>query len=574
MEQDHGLLTLGRRPAMTFRPSWGGTEIVMLLGLLSPILGFPIFLIVSTAFNVGDPQALPATEFGLANVLSLTDHLDWIANTLILAGGGTVIAIAIAVVTSWILFRTTMPGRRVFEMLVALPYPLGPLLGALAWSELASPRSGLINQAWWALVGSGEPLVNASSLGGIMFVMAIFEAPVAVFIIGAAMQRMDPSLEECSSTFGASAAGTAFRITLPLMLPAILGAALFLFTSMMGAFAIPAILGAESRLYVVTTAIYILFQGFPPNYPLASALGLVLIVFTAAAVWAHGRVLRNRSFVVVSGKSYRPRLINVGGWTPLLLVFMTLYVAVSLLLPLGVLLFAAVQKSNDFSLAASAFTLANFRYVLWDYPTARLAIGNSLLLGLGTGLIGTLLTAVLAWVVHRSKGRGKVLLEQVIMLPQAVPHLIFAFGFMWAVLVLPFKLYGTLWAVLLAYVVIFLPLGFRTMSGVVVQIDRALEEAGRVFGANRLRILASITLPLLVSGLTATFALLFMVSVREVSASIFLSSASNPVLGPAILSFWDSGGLPQVSALVIVQTVILLSALIVVRKATGGGPGA
>ncbi|MFG1270491.1 ABC transporter permease [Xanthobacter versatilis] len=546
----------------------------MLLGLLSPILGFPIFLIVSTAFNVGDPQALPATEFGLANVLSLTDHLDWIANTLILAGGGTVIAIAIAVVTSWILFRTTMPGRRVFEMLVALPYPLGPLLGALAWSELASPRSGLINQAWWALVGSGEPLVNASSLGGIMFVMAIFEAPVAVFIIGAAMQRMDPSLEECSSTFGASAAGTAFRITLPLMLPAILGAALFLFTSMMGAFAIPAILGAESRLYVVTTAIYILFQGFPPNYPLASALGLVLIVFTAAAVWAHGRVLRNRSFVVVSGKSYRPRLINVGGWTPLLLVFMTLYVAVSLLLPLGVLLFAAVQKSNDFSLAASAFTLANFRYVLWDYPTARLAIGNSLLLGLGTGLIGTLLTAVLAWVVHRSKGRGKVLLEQVIMLPQAVPHLIFAFGFMWAVLVLPFKLYGTLWAVLLAYVVIFLPLGFRTMSGVVVQIDRALEEAGRVFGANRLRILASITLPLLVSGLTATFALLFMVSVREVSASIFLSSASNPVLGPAILSFWDSGGLPQVSALVIVQTVILLSALIVVRKATGGGPGA
>lgn len=574
MEQDHGLLTLGRRQTMTLRPFWGGAEIVVLLGALSPILGFPIFLIVSTAFNVGDPQALPATEFGLANLLSLTDHLDWIANTLMLACGGTVIAIAIAVAASWVLFRTTMPGRRVFEILIALPYPLGPLLGALAWSELASPRSGLINQLWWALAGSGEPLVNVSSLGGIMFVMAIFEAPVAVFIIGAAMQRMDPSLEECSSTLGGSAAGTAFRVTLPLMLPAILGAALFLFTSMMGAFAIPAILGAESRLYVVTTAIYILFQGFPPNYPLASALGVVLIIFTAAAVWAHGRVLRNRSFVVVSGKSYRPRLINMRGWTPLLFVFMALYVAVSLLLPLSVLLFAALQKSNDFSLSASAFTLANFQYVLWDYPTARLAIGNSLLLGLGTGLIGTLLTAVLAWVVHRSKGHGRVLLEQVIMLPQAVPHLIFAFGFMWAVLVLPFKLYGTLWAVLLAYVVIFLPLGFRTMSGVVVQIDKALEEAGRVFGANRLRILATITLPLLVSGLTATFALLFMVSVREVSASIFLSSAGSPVLGPAILSFWDSGGLPQVSALVIVQTVILLSALIVVRKATGGGPGA
>jgi len=577
MEQDHGLLTLGvagrTHRAASLRPPMGA-EIVILLGALSPILGFPIFLIIATAFNVGDPQALPATDYGIGNLIALADHLDWIANTLLLAVGGTAIAIAIAIAASWILYRTTMPGRRVFEMLIALPYPLGPLLGALAWSELASPRSGLINQAYWSLVGAGAPLVDASSLGGIMFVMAIFEAPVAVFIIGAAMQRMDPSLEECSSTLGASSLGTALRVTLPLMLPAILSAALFLLTSMMGAFAIPAILGAESRLYVVTTAIYILFQGFPPNYPLASALGLVLIVATASAVWLHGRLLRNRSFVVVSGKSYRPRLINMRGWTPVLFAFLVLYVAVALVLPLCVLLFAALQRSNDFSLAADAFTLANFRYVLWDYPTARLAIGNSLLLGLGTGLIGTLLTALLAWVIHRSRGRGRMLLEQVIMLPQSVPHLIFAFGFMWAVLVLPFKIYGTLWAVLLAYVVIFLPLGYRSMSGVVVQIDKALEEAGRVFGAGRLRILAGITLPLLSTGLTATFALLFMVSVREVSASIFLSSAANPVLGPAILSFWDSGGLPQVSALVIVQTVILLTTLLVVRKATGGGVGA
>ena len=184
-------------------------------------------------------------------------------------------------------------------------------------------------------------------------------------------------------------------------------------------------------------------------------------------------------------------------------------------------------------------------------------------------MIGTLLTAALAWVVHRSRSQGRWVLEQVIMLPQSVPHLIFAFGFMWAVLLLPLKIYGTLWAVLLAYVVIFLPLGYRSMSGVVVQIDKALEEAGHVFGAGKLRVLAGITFPLLRTGLTATLALLFMVSVREVSASIFLSSAAFPVLGPSILSFWDSGGLPQVSALVMVQTAILLLTLLVVRGLSG-----
>lgn len=559
MEQNNGLLiTGGRFDVAAKRPARGSNdlEIWVLISALGPVLGFPILLILATALQTGDPEKLRLADMGLGNLASLADHTAWIANTVILAVGGTVLAILLALAISWCLFRTTMPGRRTFEVLIALPYPLGPLLGALAWSELASPRSGLINHIYWAAFGPGAPLVNSSSITGIMLVMGMFEVPVAVMIIGAAMRRMDPSLEECSSIFGANAFRTALRITFPLMAPAILGAALFLLTSMAGAFVIPAILGAESRTYVVTTAIYVLFQGFPPNYPLASALGLVLIAFTAVSVWLHGRVLRDRSFVTVSGKSYRPRLVDMGRWTSVLVVFMCCYVLATLVLPLGVLMFAALQKTNVFSLAASSFTLDNFKYVIWDYPAARSAIMNSVLLALGTGVIGTFLTAWMAWIVHRSKSPWHKLLEQIIMLPQSVPHLIFAFGFMWAVLALPFRLYGTLWAVLVAYVVIFLPLGYRSMSGVVVQIDKSLEEAARVFGARSARVLSEITLPLLISGLTATFALLFMVSVREMSASIFLSTASNPVLGPAILSFWDSGGLPQVSALVIVQSTL------------------
>lgn len=540
---------------------------LLILALLG-LIGYPLALLVMMAFNAGDPEQIPPLQFGLGGFGELTQHLNWIGNQLLVATSAMLLATAIAVVLSWILYRTTVPGRRVFEILVTIPYPIGPLVGALAWSELGSPRSGVLNQLVSSLAGHHVQLFNTYSVLGIVFVMAIFEAPVGVLMIGAAMRRMDPSLEECSLVLGAGNGPTALRITLPLMLPAILSAALFLFASMMGAFAIPAILGAGARFYVATTAIYILFQGYPPDYPLAAALGVVMILLTGFAVFLYGRAVRGRSYAVISGRTYRPRPIDMRGWTPFLFLFECLYTVVALVLPLGILALASFQRTSELSLLPSTWTLQNYRYVLIDFPTTREAILNSLLLGIGTGTLGVALATLIAWVIYRTRGRGRQLLEQLTMAPQALPRLIFAVGLLWMVLSLPLNLYGTVFAVLLAYVIVFLPLAFRTLSGVVVQIDRSLEEASRVVGAGWIRTMGSVTLPLLRSGLLAGWVLLFMISVREVSASLFLASAGTRVLGPAIFNFWDSGGLPRVSALAVVQALIILVALILVRRAT------
>lgn len=548
---------------------WIGLEVLLLLALLLVLIGYPLFLLVTSALNVGDPQALPASRFGLANFAAVLGHLDWIGNSLAVAAGGTVLATTIAVALAWSIYRTTMPGRRVFEALIPIPYPMGPLVGALAWSTLGSPYSGLLNRLFTTLTGLHSPLINAYSLPGIIFVMAVFEAPVGFLIIGAAMRQMDPSLEECSAVIGAGRWQTARRITLPLMLPAIASAALFLFASMMGAFAIPTILGANSRFYVATTAIYVLFRGFPPNYPLAAAVGLVLIVITVAAVWLYERALRGRSYTVIGSRTYRPRPLNMRGWTPVLVAFVCAYLLVALILPLGVLLLASLQRSSAIAWSPAAWTWQNYRYVLIDFPTTREAITNSLLLGVGTGTLGVALAALIAWVVNRSRSRGRGLLEQATMLPQALPRLIFAVGLLWMVLTLPVHLYGTLFAVLLAYVIVFLPLAYRSLSGVAVQIDRALEEAARVSGAGWFRVVQTITVPLLRPGLIAAWVLLFMISVREVSASLFLAAAGMQVLGPAIFNFWDSGGLPQVSALAMVQAAIILVAVVAVQRTAG-----
>ena len=550
-----------------------GAAIWLPLAFLAAGLGYPLFLLVTNAFNVGDPQALPPVEYGLSNFISLLRHLDWIGNTLLVSISATLLATTIGIVLAWILYRTTVPGQRLFEILIAIPYPLGPLVGALAWSALGSPHDGLLNRLYTSLTGAHGPLLNIYSVPGIIFVMAIFEAPVAVLMIGAAMQHMDSALEESSNVFGASKLRTAFRVTLPLMLPAILSAALFLFTSMMGAFAIPTMLGTNARFYVATTAIYVLFQSYPPNYPLAAAIGVVLIAITALAVWLSARVLKRRTHAIIFGRNYRPTRLNVRGWGPVLFAFECLYVLVSLVLPLGVLVLASLQKTGDLSWLPASWTLKNFHYVLVDFPTTREAIGNSLLLGIGTGTLGVALATSIAWTVHRSQSAGRTALEQATMLPQAFPRLIFAFGFMWMVMSLPIHLYGTIYSVLLAYILVFLPLASRGMSGVVVQIDRSLEEAARIGGAGWGRMMRTVTLPLLRSGLLANWVLLFMISVREVSASLFLSGPGTQVLGPAIFSFWDSGGLPRVSALAVAQAGIILIALVVVRRLGGKKTG-
>jgi iron(III) transport system permease protein len=540
-------------------------EVWIPLALIIGALGYPLFLLLTSAFNVGDPEQFPARDYGFDNFVKLSRHLDWIGNTLIVAGGGTILGIAIGVSLAWTIHRTTMPGRKWFDLLIAIPYPLGPLVGALAWSQLGAPRDGLINRVFTALTGIQSPLIDIYTPLGIIFTEAMFEAPVAVLIIGAAMQRMDPALEECSSIFGSGKFRTAWKITIPLMMPAILSATLFMFTSMIGSFAIPTMLGASSRFYVSTNAMYILLQGYPPNYPLAAALGLVLIAMTGVAVWLVQRVLRGRSYAVISGKNYRPRQVEMGWMTWVLFAGTLTYVMLSLILPMGTLLLASFQNSNAINFDFGSWTLRNYKYVMFDFPTTQQAIVNSLILGVGTGTLGVIFATFIAIATHRSKSGGRQLLEQVTMLPQAFPRLIFAVGFLWMILTLPIQLYGTLLAVLLAYVVVFLPLAYRGMSGVVVQIDKALEEAARVSGANSLRVMRTVILPLLRPGLVATWALLFMVSVREIGASLFLSGTNTQVLGPAIFSFWDSGGMPRVSALAVVQALIILVALTVVR---------
>ena len=530
-------------------------------GAAGVLVLYPIFYLMQAALDVGDPDARPPTAYGLGNFEALPQYSEIMLNTLTVSLAATVMALLFGFVTAWILSRTNVPGRRTLEQLMAVPYYMTPLLGAFAWSLLGAPESGFVNQVWRALGGT-EALINLVTPFGIAWVMALFEGSVAFVTIGAVMKSMDPALEEASQVIGASRLRTMLRVTLPLVAPGVLGAAILVFAEMLGSFSAALVLGNPDRFYVVTTAMYQLVSQYPPRIPLAAAMGVSLFAVMFLMLFLYRRLIAGRSYVTISGKAFRPRVMDVGRLRWLLFAVCIFYVLLSVALPLLTLAFASVQKIAVAFPAASNWTLANYQ-TAFTMNAVRAALGNSLLLGVATASIGVVLMGLISWLIYRSRLPGSGFIEYLVMFPQAVPRLVFAFGMMWAWIVFPIPIYGTLWLLLIAYLTVFLPLGVRTISGVMLQIDKSLEECAQMCGAPWGYRIRTVTMPLLRPGLLAAWLLLFIASVRELGASILLMGPNAKVVTPTIVESWFATSAELTAAMALIQTLVIAIAMVV-----------
>jgi iron(III) transport system permease protein len=544
-----------------WRPDLSAQTIVgvAVAAVAAALVLYPIYFLFQAAFNVGDPEAKPPTDYGFGNFAGLGQYWEILLNTVTVSFAATVLALLFGFVTAWILSRTNVPGRHVLEQLMAVPYYVTPLLGAFAWSLLGAPESGFVNQVWRALGGDGY-LIDIATPWGIAWVMALFEGSVAFVMIGAVMKSMDPALEEASQIIGAGRLRTMLRITLPLVAPGVLGAAIFVFAEMLGSFSAALVLGFPNRFYVITTAMYQLVSQYPPRIPLAAAMGVSLFAVMFAMLFVYRRIVTRRSYVTITGKAFRPRVMDVGALRFALLAVCILYISLSVALPLLTLVYASVQKIAVAFPAAANWTLDNYRTAT-TMNAVRSALANSLVLGVATATIGVVLMGLLAWIIYRSRVPGSGIIEYIVMFPQAVPRLVFAFGMMWAWLIFPIPIYGTLWLLLIAYLTVFLPLGVRTIAGVMLQVDRSLEESAQMCGAPWAYRIRTVTMPLLRPGLMAAWLLLFIASVRELGASILLMGPNAKVITPAIVESWFASSAELTAAMALIQTLVVAAAM-------------
>ena len=529
---------------------------------------YPVFYLFQAALDVGIPDSRPPTAYGIANFGRLFDYQTILLNTLLVTFVATIMAVAFGFVTAWILSRTNVPFKRTLNQLMTVPYYVTPLLGALAWSLLGAPESGFVNQIWRAAGGSGA-LIDITSPMGIAWVMALFEGSVAYVMIGAVMQSMDPALEEASQMMGAGRLATIWWVTLPLVTPGLLGALIFVFAEMLGSFSAALVLGTPARFYVITTAIYQLVSQNPPRVPLAAAMGVSLFAVMFVMLYLYRRITSRGNYVTVSGKAFRPRVMDLGRLRWFMFGLCILYVVLSVVLPVGTLIFAAVQKLAVAFPKAANFTLDNFRQAL-TINAVRTAMANSLLLAAVAATLGVVLTGLLTWIILSSRLPGRGLLEYLVMFPQAVPRLVFAFGMMWAWLVFPLPVYGTFWVLLIAYLTVFMPLGVRTISGVAMQLDKSLDECGQMCGATWIYRLRTIAAPLLRPGLLAAWLLIFVASVRELGASILLMGPDSKVMTPAIVEAWFSSSSELTAAMALIQTAVIAIVMVLFHRLTRG----
>jgi iron(III) transport system permease protein len=554
--------------AMSAR-GWRLQSVVTLLVVLAVglLVLYPVCFLVAESVNVGDPENFPSGEFGFDNFGAMIEDWHVLVDTAEIALAATVMAIVFGFTLAWILSRCDVPWRPQLERLMELPYYMTPLVGALAWGIIAGPKSGFVNQLWRFLGGSGD-IVNAYSIFGIAWVMALFEGTVAFVMISAAMKSMDPALEESSRVLGASKLRTMLGITLPLVAPGVLGATIFVFAEMLGSFAAALVLGVPGRIYVITTAIWTATASFPPDYGRAAAMGISLFVVMLASLTIYRMIVARGSYATITGKAFRPRPMDMGRLVWLLLGVCILYAIVAVGLPLAVLVLTSFQRFATVILTDSVFTFANYA-TAFNLGAVRQAIINSLGLGVAVATIGVIVMALLVWIIYRSSMPGRGAIEYVAMFPSAVPRMVFGLALLWAWLNIPIPLYGTLWLIGLAYFTVMLPLGVRTLAGVVLQIDKSLEECARVCGASWGYQLRTVTMPLLKPGIIAAWLLIFMASVRELGVSVFLMGPNAKVIAPSIVSAWNNSSTELTAALALIQTLTVVIALVILFRATG-----
>ncbi|MDR7481117.1 MAG: iron ABC transporter permease [Armatimonadota bacterium] len=510
-------------------------------------------------------------QFTLQNyVRAYTDRasLAILRNSVVFSAGTMLVAFVIGTGLAWITERTNTPLRGLFFAVSLIPLIIPGILFTLSWIFLLSPRIGLVNDWLQRALGLRAAPFDVYSMGGMIWVEGLHWSPIVYLMMSAAFRSMDPALEEAALTAGASLGRTFAQITLRLNLPTVLGVWLVLFLRGLETFEVPAIIGLPAGIHVFTSQIYLAIKRYPSDFGLAGAYSTILLLLTLAGTYGYARITRETTrFATVTGKGFRPRVIDLGRWRYATAALMLGYLVVMVGLPLFVLLWNSLLPfyMKPSGAALSMLTAENYAFVLRLPKTAR-ALTNSVGLSLGSATIVTVLTAVVAWLVVRSRVPGRWLLDQMASLPLIFPGVVMGVALIWVYLTLPVPIYGTVWILLIAYVTRYLPYGMRASSAALLQIHRELEEAAETSGASWWRTFTAVVAPLLRPGLLAGWIYVVIVSIRELSSSILLWGPGSEVLSVYIFDLWNTGHPQELSALGLMLVAGLFVLAVVSRR--------
>ena len=492
-----------------------------------------------------------------------TYDLNWTAliNTIVISGLTTIFGVILAFPLAFLVGRTDMYGKKFFRTLFVTTYMVPPYVGAMAWLRLLNPNAGVLNKFLMQIFNLSKAPFNIYTVGGIVWVLTCFYYPYAFITISRAMEKMDPSLEEASKISGASPLKTLMTITIPMMTPSIIAAGLLVFVASASAFGIPSIIGAPGQIYTVTTRIIdFVHIGSEEGLNDAMVLAVFLMAIANIVLYITTFVIGKRQYITMSGKSTRPNIVELGKWRLPITIIISIFSFFVVILP-----FVTVALTSFTVNMGKPIGLSNMSMSAWNKVFSRASIlsstKNSIIAGLAAAFFGIMISCIMAYLLQRTNVKGKRIPDFLITLGSGTPSVTIALALIISMSgKFKINIYNTLTIMIIAYMIKYMLMGMRTVVSAMSQVHPSLEEAAQISGANWLRMLKDVTLPLIGASFVAGFFLIFMPSFYELTMSTLLYSSNTKTIGYELYIYQTYHSQQVASAL---ATAILLFVIIV-----------
>jgi iron(III) transport system permease protein len=527
-----------------------------------------LFLVVNPLLRllVASFQQADTAAFTLANYFAAygrARYVEALLNSLILGVSAASLCLLFGVPLAWALSRTDMPGKGLIWVAILGTFVIPPYLGAVGWILLAGPNAGWLNRLFVALAGMEKGPFNIYSMPGLILVTACYSFPYVFVFTKSALDLVSSEMEDAANILGAGNLRTTFSITLPLVLPAILGAYILVFLEAIALFGSPALLALPGRFHVVTTQLWQFFE-YPPRVGVAAAYAMPLLCITVLLFWLQRRITSGKGYVALTGKGGERRPIPLGGWKWPLLGYCLGVCMLSFFMPMVVICQAALAKAWGRGFTLDNLTLNNLYFTVFENNLTRDATAHTFLYAGAASAIAIVLALCVAYIVNRQLVSRNVghLLSFLTMAPFVIPGIVLAIGFYAAYTHPPLLLYGTAWILILAFATRFLPIAYANSNAAIRSINPELEDAVRILGGTRLTAIRRVVMPLLKRSLAGAFILVFIPATRELSSAIFLYSINTQVLSVLLFDKSDEGNFEMLAAigliLVFITVVLIL----------------
>jgi len=554
----HGPSVFGQRLRHLDRSYWVWILAIVILAVL---VVNPLVRLVVVSFQ--DPDG----AFTLANYAAAygrTRHIDALVNSLVLGLSSATLCLIFGVPMAWALSRTDMPFKGLIWISILGTFIIPPYLGAVGWILLAGPNAGWLNRAFMALTGAESGIFNIYSMPGLVLVVACYSFPYVFVFTKSALDLVSSEMEDAANILGAGNLKTTLLITLPLALPAIIGAFILVFLEAIALFGSPALLALPGRFHVVTTQLWQFFE-YPPRVGVASAYAMPLLGVTIFLFWVQRRITSRKGYVSLTGKGGERRPVALGRWRWPVLGYCLAVCTLSFFMPLVVICQAALAKAWGRGFSFDNLTLDNLYFTMFENTLTRNATINTFVYAGTASAIAILLALCIAYAVNRELVGRRLgnTLSFLTMAPFVIPGIVLAIGFYAAYSSAPLLLAGTPWILILAFATRFLPIAYSNSTAAIRSINPELEDAVRILGGSRFTAIWRVVMPLLKRSLAGAFILVFIPATRELSTAIFLYSINTQVLSVLLFDKSDEGNFEMLAAIGLILILITVAMILI-----------